>query len=187
MHTPERQHPVKLVSRPPSLPQLPPKPVAVDNGLNQGLVATLIAVVATAVVLIIAGYGWFKYLLVSEWFVVLCSATPCVHIHKGCAHVFCGKHLPLILVHIICTHTVSLHIHPRSFLTLQLKAKNEKPGYNPDPFADNPDRLGPDLPTAEVRCERGCLCDSGPGLGIGEGVVGVLPIGPSNGRGKPRR
>ena len=161
------------------MPQLPLKPGAVDNGRNQKLVITLVAVVATAVVLIIAGYGWFKYLLVSEWFVVLCSATSCVHVHKGCGHVFCGKHLPLILVHIICTHTASLHILPRSFLTLQLKAKNEKPG-------DNPDHLGSDLPTAEVRCERGCLCDSGPGLGIGE-RVGVVPLGPSNGRGKPRR
>ena len=56
----------------------------------------------------------------------------------------------------------------------QLKSKVN----NPDPFADNPDRLGPgQLPMAEVRCERGCLCDSDPGLGIVEGV-GVVPLGP---------
>ena len=47
----------------PPLPQLPPKPVVVADGLNQGLVTTLVAVVATVVILMIAGYGWFKYLL----------------------------------------------------------------------------------------------------------------------------
>ena len=52
----------------------------------------------------------------------------------------------------------------------QLKSKVD----NPDPFPYNLDRLGHGH---LVRCERECLCESGHGLGIVEGV-GVVPLGP---------